>query len=169
MKILFTKFTYCIWNKIQYDCNYWMLYILERAVRWQTVVRNGNSEHGILSYLGKYPPFISIKLVEMWKVSHFCKMLINYQSGALRQCRVKHLVILTTCRCVVSGVRSTQWKIWQSVSQSAVHLFLSPHLQSHQRAAPDDTDVEQWLFHVKESNSSSAAIHLPSNYWHQKS
>lgn len=36
----------------------------------------------------------------MWKVLHFCKMLSNYHSGALRQCRVKRLVILTTCRCV---------------------------------------------------------------------
>lgn len=33
-----------------------------------------------------------------------------------------------------------------TVSQPAVYLFLNPHLQSHQRASPDDTDVEQWLF-----------------------
>lgn len=65
--------------------------------------------------------------MEMWKVSCFCKMLSNYQSGALRQCRVKHLVILTTCRCVVSGMRSAQWKIWQPVS--SVSFFDSSSLE----------------------------------------
>lgn len=63
----------------------------------------------------------------MWKVSHFCKMLSNYQSRELRQCRVKHLVIVTTCRCVVSGMRSAQWKIWQPVS--SVSFFKSSSLE----------------------------------------